>query len=158
MVLSFRVDQIDHAELTVPDRFFAADWYDRVLGLEILPEFRFWADDPRGPLMIGTANAETKLALFEGKPSGSKPSIGFHLLAFRVSGSGFLNFVSQLNQLQLRNADGKTVRPEDVVDHQLAFSIYFCDPWGHELELTTYDFQIVRDSLERNPEFRHDND
>lgn len=34
----FKVLQIDHVELFVPDRYEAARWYERVLGLEPVPE------------------------------------------------------------------------------------------------------------------------
>jgi hypothetical protein len=34
-----------------------------------------------------------------------------------------------------------------VVDHDLAFSIYFCDPYGHRLEITTYEHEAVREGL-----------
>jgi catechol 2,3-dioxygenase-like lactoylglutathione lyase family enzyme len=30
---TFRVDGIDHVELSVPDRYDAAEWYNEVLGL-----------------------------------------------------------------------------------------------------------------------------
>ena len=101
---SFQVQQIDHVELTVPDRFVAAAWYRDVLGLEILPEFRFWADETSGPLMIGTVTAGTKLALFQDNPTGSKRTVGFHLLAFRVDGQQFLRFLDLLESLQLLQA------------------------------------------------------
>lgn len=142
-----RVDQIDHAELTVPSRYEAAGWYQRVLGLKILPEFEGWADDPRGPLMIGTAMADTKLALFKGEPKGSQPTVGFHLVAFRIAGQDFLNFLDQLESLQLLDENQQVVTRHHVSDHQRAFSIYFCDPWGHQLEITTYDHDVVRRQL-----------
>jgi catechol 2,3-dioxygenase-like lactoylglutathione lyase family enzyme len=47
----FRVLQIDHVELFVPDRHEAARWYERVLGLQIVPEYEPWATGG-GPLMI----------------------------------------------------------------------------------------------------------
>ena len=31
----FSVDQIDHVELFVPDRYEAAKWYDEILGIKI---------------------------------------------------------------------------------------------------------------------------
>jgi hypothetical protein len=34
-----------------------------------------------------------------------------------------------------------------AVDHGLAFSIYFCDPYGNRLEVTTYDHAHVRERL-----------
>lgn len=36
--MTFRVEQIDHVELYVPDRYQAADWYHSVLGLEIVTD------------------------------------------------------------------------------------------------------------------------
>ena len=69
---------IDHIELTVPDRHVAAAWYHDVLGMVIVPEFEFWANDPNGPLMISAAEGGTKLALFVGEPRGSERTIGFH--------------------------------------------------------------------------------
>ena len=35
---SFKVEQIDHVELFVPDRYAAARWYEQALGLRILPD------------------------------------------------------------------------------------------------------------------------
>jgi hypothetical protein len=32
------------------------------------------------------------------------------------------------------------VAKEAVVDHQQAYSIYFDDPYGHQLEVTTYEY------------------
>ena len=34
-----------------------------------------------------------------------------------------------------------------VVDHQQAYSIYFVDPYGHLLEVTTYDYGEVSSAL-----------
>lgn len=145
--MNFHVDQIDHVEFTVPDRFEAADWYRRVLGLEIVPEYQFWADDPLGPLMISTPHGATKLALFVGKPTGSRRAVGFHRVAFRVDGARFLEFLATLESLELKDSNGQSVTREDTSDHQLAFSLYFCDPWRHELELTTYDHETVRQAI-----------
>src|SRR2546427_8807431 len=66
----FRVQQIDHVEMFVPDRYEAARWYEATLGLHIVPEFEFWANGPGGPLMI--AAGTTKLALFAGAPRGAR--------------------------------------------------------------------------------------
>jgi len=50
----FKVDQIDHVELFVPDRREAARWYERTLGLAVLSQYEDWAEDPHGPLMISS--------------------------------------------------------------------------------------------------------
>jgi catechol 2,3-dioxygenase-like lactoylglutathione lyase family enzyme len=143
----FRVDQIDHVELFVPDRRQAAAWYRRVLGFEIVAEFERWADDPRGPLMISSDGGSTKLALFEGQPQGTKPTSGFHLVAFRVSADTFMTFLRRLGELQLQDSRDRSVTPDSAVDHERAFSLYFSDPYGHRLELTTYEHEATRVAL-----------
>lgn len=78
----FRVDQIDHVELFVPDRYQAAEWYRQVFGLKIVPEYEHWA-----------------------------------------------------------------VTRDLVKDHTAAYSLYFNDPFGHRLELTTYQYEDTRNLL-----------
>ena len=136
--------QIDHVELFVPDRYEAATWYQRVLGLEIVPEYEHWASDPRGPLMISSDGGDTKLALFEGTPQGPRQTAGFHLGAFRVDAASFVAFLNRLTVLDLTNHRGQQVTADLVADHSAAWSIYFNDPFGHRLELTTYEYEQVR--------------
>ncbi len=145
---NFSVDQIDHVELFVPDREEAAKWYERILGLKIIEEFRHWAV-PKGPLMISTPNAQTKLALFIGEPRGSKPTAGFHITAFRVNGERFLQFLDRLKNFQVFSENGNQLTKSDARDHGKAYSIYFNDPWGHRLEITTYDYEFVNKVLKR---------
>src|SRR5688572_23620168 len=136
--------QLDHVELFVPDRREAAKWYQRVLGLVIVPEYEHWSDNPRGPLMISSDGGDSKLALFEGTPQGSRETAGFHRVAFRVDATNFLNFLNRLSGIELMNHDGHRVTAESVADHSAAWSIYFCDPYGHRLELTTYEYDQVK--------------
>ena len=144
----FRVDQIDHVELFVPDRRQAADWYRRVLGLDVVPEYEHWAKDPRGPLMISSDSGSTKLALFQGAPQGSRETAGFHLVAFRVGAVTFADFLRRLPDLDLTDHRGRNVTADLVVDHEQAYSIYFSDPFGHRLELTTYACDETKAELE----------
>ena len=137
--------QIDHVELFVPDRREAAKWYQQVLGLEVVPEYEHWASDPHGPLMISSDGGDTKLALFEGTPQGSRETAGFHLVAFRVDAAGFVGFLKRLAELELMNHRGQQVTADLVSDHAAAWSIYFNDPYGHRLEVTTYDYDEVRE-------------
>ena len=136
--------RIDHVELFVPDRHEAAKWYQRVLGLEVVPEYEHWASDPRGPLMISSDGGDTKLALFEGTPQGSRETAGFHLVAFRVDAVNFVGFLNRLADLELTNHRGQRVTAAMVSDHTAAWSIYFNDPYGHRLELTTYEHEQVK--------------
>lgn len=146
-VNTFRVLQIDHIELFVPDRFEAANWYQRALGLETVAAYRDWANDPEGPLMISSDDGNTKLALFEGKAQGSRPTAGFHRVAFRVDARGFSDFLRRLAELRLTDHETRPITVDSVVDHEQAYSIYFCDPYGHRLEVTTYDYEATRATL-----------
>ena len=143
----FKVDQIDHVEVFVPDRYQAAEWYSRILGVSIIPEFEHWAQNPQGSLMISSDNGSTKLALFQGEPSGSKPSNGFHLVAFRVGQAAFLEFLARLPDLDLTDHLGRQVTKALVADHDKSFSIYFSDPFGNHLEITSYDYDGIKEAL-----------
>jgi catechol 2,3-dioxygenase-like lactoylglutathione lyase family enzyme len=147
-VQMFRVLQIDHVELFVPNRYEAAGWYERVLGLEILRDYEGWAVDS-GPLMISSDRGDTKLALFEGQPATSPHTAAFRRVAFRVDADGFDAFMRRLPELELLDARQRPVTAASVVDHQKAYSIYFCDPYGHLLEVTTYDYAEVSSRLAR---------
>jgi catechol 2,3-dioxygenase-like lactoylglutathione lyase family enzyme len=127
---------LDHVELYVSDRASAAAWYAQVLGCEPVAGTESWASDPEGPLMISPDGGRTKLALFTGEPQGSRPTAGFHRVAFRVSATEFLAFTARMAGLELKDAR--------VVDHGGAWSVYFSDPAGHRLEVTTYEVEPVR--------------
>lgn len=131
---------LDHVELFVPDRAQAADWYGRVLGCRPVPGTEPWATHPQGPLMISPDGGRTKLALFAGEPQGSRPTSGFHRVAFRLHGAEWLEFVARLTELRLAEGSGAA----RVVDHTGAWSVYFTDPFGHHLEVTTYEADLVR--------------
>ena len=147
MSRGYRVAQLDHVEFFVPSRREAASWYERVLGLEIVEDYEFWAADPRGPLMISTPEGGTKLALFRGEAQGTRPTAGFHRVAFRVDGPGFVQFLARLKEIPLEDHEGRPLRPTDVIDHERSYSIYFCDPFGHRLEVTTYDHDYTAQRL-----------
>jgi catechol 2,3-dioxygenase-like lactoylglutathione lyase family enzyme len=139
---SFRVQQVDHIELFVPDQYEAAEWYQRVLGLEVMTVYTFWADED-GPLMVSSDEGNTKLALFQGEPPGFQPLVGFKRVAFRVDGPGFLEFFQRLAEQPVFNHAGQVVHTLEVIDHDRAFSVYFCDPYGNRFEVTTYDYEFV---------------
>ena len=138
---------IDHVEILVPDRREAAAWYEEFLGLTPLEDLASWADDPHGPLMISGDGGRTKLALFQPGRGDGQGTTGFHQLAFGVGGAEFLQFLARAAAAGLEDRHGKPVTRASVCDHQRAFSVYFCDPWGHRLEVTTYDYAHVRARL-----------
>lgn len=131
----FAVSHIDHVELYVPDRAVAADWYERVLGLQRYGKAASWADNTHGPLMISSDAGRTMVALFTGPPQGNAEAVGLCRLAFRVDAVGFLEFIMN------------GVVEVEVKDHGMAFSAYFTDPWGTPLEVTTYEAAKVRDRM-----------
>lgn len=140
----FRVQQIDHVELIVPDQYEAAEWYKNVFGLEIIPELEFWAKE--GPLMLTTPEAGTKLAVFKGSPP--QEVTGFVTLAFRTDANGFLHFRNRVEELNLSNHRGVKLSIDNApVDHDLSWSIYFRDPWGYPFEITTYKYEAVKAQL-----------
>lgn len=147
----FRVDQLDHVELFVHDRYEAADWYRQVLGLHIVAEYEHWAADPRGPLMISSDHGNTKLALFQGQPPPPDQHQGTGLVAFRVDADAFGTFLLRLNELKLTDHLQRPVTPDRVVDHQMAYSIYFSDPCRNRLELTCYDYAKLNSLLSATP-------
>jgi catechol 2,3-dioxygenase len=131
---------LDHVELFVPDRSQAAEWYARVLGCRPVPGTEEWARHPQGPLMVSPDGGRTKLALFAGDPPGARSAAGFHRVAFRLDGAEWLAFVARLPELGLQERSAAA----RVVDHTGAWSVYFTDPYGHHLEVTTYDAEMVR--------------
>lgn len=141
----FRVGHIDHVELFVPDQYEAARWYQQVLGLTILPDYEYWATN--GPLMISSDDGTTMLALFQGDPRGQHPTAGHHRVAFRVDGTGFFDFLQHATTVTVYDGHCHPIQELPVVDHDLSWSVYFCDPYGNRYEITTYDYQFV---AERN--------
>ncbi|MEJ6394001.1 VOC family protein [Gymnodinialimonas sp. 2305UL16-5] len=135
------VERIDHVHIEVADRDRAADWYRRVLGLRRDPDLAVWADDPMGPLILQAGDGQPALSLFA---RGCAPPSRDTTIAFRMDGAAFAGFLARLPDLQLSKTDGPPVTPADVVDHGPSHSIYFADPDGNRLEVTTYDLDPKR--------------
>jgi catechol 2,3-dioxygenase-like lactoylglutathione lyase family enzyme len=127
---------IDHVELLVPDRQAAAAWYQDVLGLTTVPGTEHWARESGGPLMISGDGGRVCLALFEGPPTDAPPQNGYRRVAFRVSGAEFVAFVEYGRKLGLT--------PMALQDHTTTISVYFRDPYGHDLEVTTWECEEAR--------------
>ncbi|MFK7916172.1 MAG: VOC family protein [Pseudomonadales bacterium] len=123
---------IDHVHIYVSDREQAARWFKKVLGFEVIAALESWATDG-GPLTIGAAQSPIHLALFE-KDEPTPASV----VAFGASGEQFLEWQLHLAQ------QGLAVR---CADHDLAWSLYFQDPWENLYEITTYDYDQVRAAL-----------
>ena len=139
--------QVDHVEIFVPSREQAARWYERALGFRTLEEHRDWAV-AGGPLMIGRRDCNFMIALFRGQPQGDTEVRGLRRLAFRVDATGFAGFLAGSSSWR-----SEALGPDQIQDHGKALSVYFTDPWGNPLEVTTYEYEAAREGL-TSPDLR----
>lgn len=122
------LQRLDHVSLNVDDRVRAIRWYRDVLGLEQRGEAT--ADDE--PVFMGRFGC--CVALFQAQaPTAERAieSVGLRHVAFMLA-----------TRSDLEGAEAR-LREHDVEfrfeDHGNAYSLYFRDPDGNVLELTTYD-------------------
>jgi catechol 2,3-dioxygenase-like lactoylglutathione lyase family enzyme len=127
-VAAFEVQGLDHVALSVSDLKRSSEFYSEVLGLE-----RAYDEWHEPVFMVASG---TGLALFStgshessGDPD-AKPPVRFLHVAFRVDREAFEAARSELAE---RGID------TSFADHGAAHSIYFDDPDGHQVELTTYE-------------------
>ena len=124
-----QLEGIDHVALAVRDVEEAAKWYADVLGFEQRYE-GMWDGIPT---FIGKGN--TAIALFPVRVDGSKSAmrtskIRMLHLAFRANRNAFLSAQEELKRRGIKF---------EFEDHEISHSIYFRDPDGHQLEITTYE-------------------
>jgi catechol 2,3-dioxygenase-like lactoylglutathione lyase family enzyme len=122
----------DHIHVYVPDREQAAQWFQAVLGFKVVEALRVWAADG-GPLTIGDESEKIHLALFE--RSEFIPSTA---IAFAADAKNFMEWKPLLEKR------GILAR---CTDHDLAWSLYFHDPYDNMYEITTYDHPEVSEAL-----------
>ncbi|MCB1022820.1 MAG: VOC family protein [Acidobacteria bacterium] len=139
----FKVDQVDHIHVFVSDQYKAAEWYAKILGLEILEEHEDWAFDG-GPLTISSDGGNTSLALFQ---KGNSGETNRSTVAFRVTAENFLRFLTLLDENEVFGLNGHRVSRKDVSDHEKAYSIYLCDEDKNPIEITTYEYELVKGRL-----------
>ena len=125
----FEVQGIDHVALAVRDVERSASWYQEVLGLKRMHE-DLWKSFPA---VVGAG--ETAVALFpvQGEAPDGPPGknvLAMRHFAFRVDRP---NFEAAQAELKARSIEF------EFQDHEIAHSIYFHDPDGHEIEITTYE-------------------
>ena len=125
----FELEGLDHVALGVQDVERSADWYVEVLGFE-----RRYQGMWNGiPVFIG--KGKTAIALFPARnqsknPSTSRPTAGMLHLALRANRH---NFLAAQRELEKRGIEFQ------FQDHEISHSIYFQDPDGIKLEITTYE-------------------
>jgi catechol 2,3-dioxygenase-like lactoylglutathione lyase family enzyme len=120
--MRFRVEGLDHVALGVSDQAAEESWYRDVLSLgrEYADE---WGDTP-----VALTAGGSGLALF--KAEGGEPRAALLHVAFRLDRE---NFYAAQEDFRERGISF------DFENHGVAHSIYFEDPAGVRLELTTYE-------------------
>ena len=125
------LEAIDHVALLVRDVKRSAQWYIDVLGFE-----RQHGDVWDVPVFVGKNDAA--IALFPirddqtWKSSSSHGPIRVLHFAFRANRSNFLKAQQELKDRKIQF---------EFQDHEISHSIYFGDPDGHEIEITTYELK-----------------
>jgi catechol-2,3-dioxygenase len=122
--MSFHVQGLDHVALTVGDQQVSDSWYRDVLGLE-RKHADAWGDTPIALMAQGSG-----LALFKATAPDGNRAAGLRHIAFRVDRENF-----ELAQDDFRR-HGIAF---EFQDHVVSQSIYFEDPDGLVVELTTYE-------------------
>ena len=125
----FELKGIDHVALAVRDVGRSVEWYQRVLGLRRMHQ-EAWGDYPAVVGVGGTA-----LALFPitGEATLARPGrdvVSMRHLAFRVDAANFFEARRDLADQGIEL---------EFQDHGISQSIYFRDPDGYQIEITTYD-------------------
>jgi catechol 2,3-dioxygenase-like lactoylglutathione lyase family enzyme len=124
-----QLEGIDHVAMGVRDIERSAKWYVEVLGFERLHEGA-WNGVPT---FIGKGN--TGIALFPATHEATRSShreIRMLHLAFRADRENFLAAQQELKKRGIKF---------EFQDHEISRSIYFRDPDGHQLEITTYELE-----------------
>lgn len=134
--------RLDHVHVGVRDRRLGAAWYRRVLRLRTTYDYARHGD-PHGPLVLSGDDNNTHVALFVDAAASRRKRTHIGTLAFRVPGADFLRFLGRLARLDLRDPGGRRVTSKDVVDHGNSDSVYFADPDGNPVEMTTCDHDAV---------------
>jgi len=123
------IDALDHVALSARDVARSAQWYTEVLGFKRLHE-----DKWNGiPVFVG--NGDAAIALFPaaeevGSASADRAAVRMLHFAFRTDRKNFLRAQDELKKHAIRF---------DFQDHDISHSIYFHDPDGHKIEITTYE-------------------
>ena len=124
----FKLQALDHVALSVEDVNASAEWYGEVLGLKRQHD-GLWNGIP---VFVGTD--DLAIALFplrdDATPSSNRARARILHFAMRTDRKNFVAAQATLKQGGIKF---------EFQDHEISHSIYFRDPDGHEIEITTYE-------------------
>ena len=119
----FQIDFLDHIALRVSDIEASVNWYQKALGL------KKYSPKEWGGIPIFLLAGKTGIALFPLKDQNTQASNpNYDHFAFNVNGDNFVKAQKRLKDLGINF---------DFQDHHYFHSIYFNDPDGNKVELTT---------------------
>jgi len=124
--------EINHVHIYSKNRQVAEQWYQNILGFTAVEKYKRWATKS-GPLVLSNPEQSIHLAIFERECFTPNSS-----LAFGVTGGQFVKWKTYLE---------KTALLKDCKDHSLSFSLYFSDTDGNGLEITTEDYDFVKNKI-----------
>jgi catechol 2,3-dioxygenase-like lactoylglutathione lyase family enzyme len=123
---------VHHVKIPVSDLVRSRAWYERVLDLEVLREFR---DDADGVVRGVTYRSKGDLALALREHSATARGIaGFDFFAMMLAGRADVDaWVSRLDDLGVAHSE--------IIEAEIGFILSFHDPDGIELRFYTLDAQ-----------------
>jgi len=122
--------ELDHVAILVSEVSQSVAFYADVFGLED-PFPGRWGGVP---VMMLQPDSRTGVAIFPAKSDGpgltGRPAGVVDHFAFRTGREGYAQFLERLVRLGIEHEEQ---------DHEISRSVYFKDPDGHTLEVTTYE-------------------
>ncbi|MHB1285158.1 MAG: VOC family protein [Leptospirales bacterium] len=130
-----KIRGLDHVAIPVTDLTRSIAWYQEVLGLERRYE-KEWGDYPAMLCAGDSCVALIHPPNFPPNPDFEKKGlIPDRHIAFNVDRGNFDVAVQEIRDRGI---------PFTYDDHEISLSIYFFDPDGHWIEITTFDLPLGR--------------
>jgi catechol-2,3-dioxygenase len=123
----FQIEALDHVGLIVQHMERAVQWYQEVLGMQRRYQ-EVWTGK-RDPVVMATGNVQVALFLPRSPDDLRAHGIDEHF-ALRVDRA---NFEQARRELEERGIGVQ------MWDHKICLSLYFFDPDGNQIEITTFD-------------------